>query len=81
MALLPERIARALCAHDGQPSEMWERYVPAARAVLDAIREPDAAMLEAGAVVVKAAIDGQSERAQEEDAATIWRYMVGTSSG
>lgn len=42
-----ERIARALCSHDGHPENikfegepMWRSYLPAARAALMAIREP-----------------------------------------
>lgn len=76
---MPERIARALCIQAGQPETAWESFIPAARAVLEAIREPDAVMQEAGAVMVKAALDGQSEEAREEDAANIWRYMVGAA--
>lgn len=46
-----ERAARALCRHDGHPENtkfegrpMWESYIPAAQAVLDALGvEPDEA--------------------------------------
>lgn len=49
-----ERIARALCAIDGHPPDirfegrpMWQSYLPAAQAALDAIGEPTAEMVKA----------------------------------
>lgn len=51
-----ERAARALCRHEGHPENiqfegrpMWESYLPQARAVLEAITEPDMAMVSAAA--------------------------------
>lgn len=51
-----ERIARALCSHDGHPENirfegesMWRSYLPAASAVLEAIQLPDEAMVIAAA--------------------------------
>lgn len=47
-----ERAARALCATAGNPEDvkldgrpLWQDYLPAVRAVLQAIREPSKAML------------------------------------
>lgn len=49
-----ERIARALCSHDGHPENirfegqpMWRSYLPPARAALAAISLPDEAMVAA----------------------------------
>lgn len=43
-----ERVARALCSHHNIPENikyegrpMWEQYLPQARLVIEAIREPD----------------------------------------
>ncbi|MBN9504970.1 MAG: hypothetical protein J0I69_02995 [Altererythrobacter sp.] len=51
-----ERAARALCSLDGNPENatmegkpLWQDYLPEARAVLEAIREPSDAMLEVDA--------------------------------
>lgn len=48
MKTILERAARALCRLDGHPEDvkmagkpMWQDYLPEARAVLEAIREPD----------------------------------------
>lgn len=88
MAGAIERAARALCAFEGHDEDvdfkgrpMWESFIPAAQAMLEAIREPDQMMKEAGAIIVKAALDGQSEEAQERDAANVWRYMIGAALG
>lgn len=78
-----ERAARALCTQAGNPENtqfegrpMWQSYLPEARAVLEAIREPDERMKEAGAEIVKFAVDGQGEEAREQDAANVWRFMI-----
>jgi hypothetical protein len=51
-----ESAARALCSHAGNPENtkfegkpMWQSYLPEARAVLLAIRQPDTAMISAAA--------------------------------
>lgn len=69
-----ERAARALCRHDGHPESvkfegkpMWQRYVPTARAVLTAIREPSEAM-------EKAADDNQA--AFLGSPVMIWHQMI-----
>lgn len=50
-----ERAARALCRVDGHPENammegrpLWQDYLPEARAVVDAIREPSEGMMRAG---------------------------------
>lgn len=50
-----ERAARALCTLDGNPENakmdgkpLWQDYLPEARAVIEAIREPSEAMQVAG---------------------------------
>lgn len=52
---LLERIARALCTHDGNPPNatlegrpLWRDYLPEAQVVLFAIREPNDEMVDAG---------------------------------
>lgn len=52
---LMERIARALCTHDGNPPNatmdgkpLWCDYLPEAQVVLLAIREPNDDMVDAG---------------------------------
>lgn len=49
-----ERAARALCALDGNPENakmdgkpLWQDYLPEARAVIEAIREPSETMVDA----------------------------------
>lgn len=56
MKPLGERIARALCSHEGNPENtqfegrpMWQSYLPEAWAVMAAIREPDMQMINAAA--------------------------------
>jgi len=50
-----ERAARALCELDGNTpgatmngKPLWQDYLPEARAVIDAIREPNETMIAAG---------------------------------
>lgn len=50
-----ERAARALCSLAGNPENatmdgkpLWMDYLPEARAVIEAIREPSEAMIDAG---------------------------------
>lgn len=51
-----ERVARALCSADGHPENiqfegkpMWESYLPNARVAIEALRQPDTAMISAAA--------------------------------
>ena len=81
-----ERAARALCTFEGHSEDIlfngrprWESYIPAMHILLDTLSEPDDMMKEAGAVIIKASLDGQSENAREEDAANVWRYMAGAA--
>lgn len=71
-----EKVARALCRHAGNPENtkfegrpMWESYLPEAQAVIDALSDPDAAMITAA-----------TETAQQigaGDFVGIWRAMLG----
>ena len=64
-----ERIARTLCGLAGDPPDSepdWEAFVPAARAVLQAIREPSVEMAEAG---IEATAAGGAE-------VSVWRAMI-----
>ena len=68
-----ERAARALCSLDGNPENatmegkpLWQDYLPEARAVVEAIREPSAAMLAADPT-------GPSGSFFPED---VWRAMI-----
>ena len=73
-----ERAARALCRHAGNPENpkfegrpMWESYLPDARAVLEAITEPDMEMISAAADKAKEIGAG--------DFVGIWRAMIGAA--
>ncbi|WP_337180281.1 hypothetical protein [Sphingopyxis granuli] len=70
-----ERVARALCELDANPPDatmdgkpLWQDYLPEARAAIMALREPDAAMIEAG---TRKADDGQ-----KNDLGGIYRAMI-----
>lgn len=54
----------------------WESFLPHAQAVLRAIREPTAAMSEAGADIVRNVHVEESEEAFASDAANTWRFMI-----
>jgi hypothetical protein len=69
-----ERAARAFCSLDGNPENammdakpLWRDYVPEARAVRVAIREPHEVMRHAG--------EGISED-HRNDAVSIWHAMI-----
>lgn len=73
-----ERAARALCCFEGHPENiqfegrpMWESYLPQARAVLQAIEEPDMAMVSAAADKAKQIGAG--------DFVGIYRAMIGAA--
>lgn len=72
-----EKIARAICwancprwmsddAKTCQTESAWDMWLPEADAVLDAMREPDEAMVEA--------VAGQEQT--RSDAKRIWRTMI-----
>ncbi len=70
-----ERVARALCELDGHPAgatmdgkPLWQDYLPEAWAAIMALREPDAAMIDAARL--RAAERG------EDDFAGIHRAMI-----
>jgi hypothetical protein len=74
-----ERIARALCSHDGLPENtqfegrpMWESFLPQARTALTAIRIATDEMRQAGA----SAHGPQAHPTASEDAGITWEAMV-----
>lgn len=74
-----ERIARALCSHDGLPENtqfegrpMWESFLPQAQAALSAIRIPTEEMRQAGA----SAHGQKAHPTASEDAGVTWEAMV-----
>lgn len=84
-----ERAARTLWEVLGRPSKSesiapgdtaaerdWERFLPHARAVLQAIREPTDDMTQAGAAIVRNVHVEESDAAFASDAANTWRFMV-----
>jgi len=86
-----ERAARAIWDVSGRPmkaQEMapsravpeserdWERFLPQAQAVLQAIREPSEPMVEAGAEIVRNVHAEESSEAFASDAANTWRFMI-----
>ena len=48
MTDMVERVARAICLANTQGDEMWQAFVPEARAALEAMREPTEGMVRAG---------------------------------
>lgn len=52
-----EKIARAICKDTFITDDLWEMYLSAADAVLDAMRDPTKEMVEAGGVELENAID------------------------
>lgn len=81
-----ERAARALCTLDGNPENatmdgkpLWQDYLPEARAVLGALREPSPAMIEAGSEITSHIASTESSESFAADAANVWRVMVGVA--
>lgn len=78
-----EQAARALAASEGR-LDAWELLAPASqenlknrvRIVLNAIREPDINMIEAGAEIVRHVGPHESDEAHLGDAANVWRFMI-----
>ncbi len=54
----------------------WQLYLPQARTVLEAIREPDEFMAEAGANIARYIGPEESEEAIASEVRNIWRVMV-----
>jgi len=78
-----ERIARALCSHDGLPENtqfegrpMWESFLPKARIALEVLREPTQEMSEAGAEIIRNVGADESPEAHRSDASNTWRFMI-----
>tara|TARA_B100000378_G_C17711849_1_gene295481 strand:+ start:192 stop:449 length:258 start_codon:yes stop_codon:yes gene_type:complete len=73
-----ERAARTLSHFHGGPEDGddWRTYLPQVRKVLDAVREPSDYMKEAGAGITRYISPDGNERAQAQDAANVWRYMM-----
>lgn len=73
---------RPLKAQDVVPSDVvraepaWEQFLPQARVVLQAVREPSEQMTQAGAEIVRNVHAEESEVAFASDAANTWRYMI-----
>lgn len=86
-----ERIARALCGLDGHSENisfdgkaMWESYLPNARAVLHAIREPSEMMVKAGSQMIAdianlGDLDWGPTSEFEVDASIAYRAMIDAS--
>lgn len=74
--------ARKLAASQG--SDDWdtldepgrERFRVAVRAVIEALREPDEQMTEAGAEIIRNVGPSESDVAYLSDAANTWRFMI-----
>ena len=77
-----ERAARSLAASldgrdwDNLDTALQHRFLAAARAVLEALHEPDEFMMEAGAEIVRHIGPDESDEAYRNDAANIWRMMA-----
>ena len=54
----------------------WEQFLPQARVVLQAVREPSEEMTQAGAEIVRNVHAEESEVAFASDAANTWRFMI-----
>ena len=79
---LVDKAARELARAQG--SADWDMLVPEAqerfrsgvRAVLEALRDPDPIMAEAGAEIIRNVGPAESDAAHRSDAATTWRFMI-----
>lgn len=80
---LINRAARALCVKesgtdcfDSLDEPAQHNLMERVRVVLEAAREPDGLMEEAGAEIVRYVHSEESEAAFEDDAANVWRAML-----
>lgn len=79
---LVERGARALAAStmgsdwDTLDAPLREKLKDDVRAVVRALRDPDARMKEAGAEIISNVRPSESEEAHLNDAANTWRFMI-----
>jgi hypothetical protein len=60
---------------------MQVRLKSGVRAVLEALRDPDMAMIEAGVEIIRNVGAAESEAAYVTDAADTWRYMINVLLG
>lgn len=63
-ATMLERMARAICAVEGNNEADWPDFMNAARAALQAIREPDEAMQNVGVDAATGVFDGWVDEGQ-----------------
>jgi len=78
-----EQAARALAELEGGNAD-WgamdaaskEQFKTLVRTILNALREPDIRMMEAGAQIVRHVGGNESEEALLSDAANVWRFMI-----
>lgn len=79
---LIDHAARALAGEwhpqdwDSLGSEGQDRYRRAVRTMIDALRDPDERMTEAGAEIVRNVSRAESREAYRSDAANTWRFMI-----
>lgn len=69
------QIAQVLAQADGGGA-VAARHLDLAKAILQALREPSAAMTVSGAEVIRNVRETESEAAFESDAANTWRFMI-----
>jgi hypothetical protein len=77
------RAARALVlkesgtdSFDALSDELQEQVIESVKAVMEALREPDPVMAQAGAEIVRKAHSEDGHTAFEGDAANVWRAMI-----
>lgn len=82
MTDMVERVARAIVTliPDGfgweQSEEDWRQVEDIVRAAIEAMREPDSAMVQAGGRTVARLSAGRAIEPYEDDAADAWRAMI-----
>ena len=64
-----ERVAMAICLAQTQTEDMWQAFLPEARAAIEAMKELTPSMLQAG--IWADSEDGASDNPQE-----IWKSMI-----
>ncbi len=80
---LIEKAARALCtAHGENPdtedgsAARWIYHVQRAKAVIEALYEPSAAMTESGSEIIRHVGTEEDDASYRSDAANVWRFMM-----
>lgn len=61
---------------DNLSTEKQESFRCGVRAVLEAVRDPDSDMAEAGAEIIRNVGPAETELAYLTDASDMWRYMI-----